>query len=246
MAAIRKTPCTVTEIWDYGEHVYRITLTPKERLPRFSAGQFLHLALDKYDPSSFWPESRVFSIASSPSRTEPLEILYSVKGSYTSRMEKELLLGKEVWVKLPYGDFIFNDLNSPRILFAGGTGISAFTSLLNSLHQSSEPAPITLIYGIRNISTFFYKKMIEALAQEKLCKKIILFVEHGSTDNFSQNGIILKYGRINLDTITSDVFVASAKSDFYLAGPPPMLKMLKDRLHKAMIPDSKIYMDKWE
>ena len=37
---------------------------PNGRAPRFRPGQFLHLALDAYDPSGFWPDSRVFSIAS--------------------------------------------------------------------------------------------------------------------------------------------------------------------------------------
>ena len=32
----------------------------------FKPGQFLHLALDAFEPGGFWPESRVFSIASAP------------------------------------------------------------------------------------------------------------------------------------------------------------------------------------
>ena len=57
----------VTEVNPYGTGVYQIRMRPESRIPCFKAGQFLHLTLDGFDPSSgFWPESRVFSIASGP------------------------------------------------------------------------------------------------------------------------------------------------------------------------------------
>ena len=46
-------------------------------VPRFTPGQFLHLALDPYDADGFWPDSRVFSIASSPDARTNLAITYA-------------------------------------------------------------------------------------------------------------------------------------------------------------------------
>jgi ferredoxin-NADP reductase len=66
VAVVRKIPCMVRDIADHGERVYTVVLEPSSAVPRFKPGQFLHLALDPYDGSGFWPESRVFSIASSP------------------------------------------------------------------------------------------------------------------------------------------------------------------------------------
>jgi len=85
MGMPQKIRCQVADIIDHGEHVYTVDLLPERPVPRFQPGQFLHLALDPYDPSGFWPESRVFSIASSPSRRERLRISYSVKGRFTPR-----------------------------------------------------------------------------------------------------------------------------------------------------------------
>ncbi len=53
----------------------------------------MHLALDRYDPGGFWPDSRVFSIASSPVERQRLTITYAVKGAFTTRMERELTPG---------------------------------------------------------------------------------------------------------------------------------------------------------
>ena len=62
----QKLNCVVEQVIDHGERVYTLALRPERPVPRFRPGQFLHLALDPYDPSGFWPESRVFSIASPP------------------------------------------------------------------------------------------------------------------------------------------------------------------------------------
>ena len=99
-------------------------------VPRFTPGQFLHLALDPYDADGFWPDSRVFSIASSPVARTNLSITYAVKGAFTTRMERELIVGAVVWVKLPYGEFVI-DQSRDAVLFAGGTGVTAFTELIS-------------------------------------------------------------------------------------------------------------------
>jgi len=119
-----KFPCLVNKIIDHRDHVYTVDLSPERQLPRFRPGHFLHLALDDYDPSSFWPESRVFSIASSSVQRDHLKITYSARGCYTTRMGNELQEGQWVWVKLPYGDFVIRDANKV-VLLAGGTGITA-------------------------------------------------------------------------------------------------------------------------
>lgn len=245
MAGVRKVQCVVDSVTDHGGQVYTVRLEPQERLPRFSAGQFLHLTLDEYDPASFWPESRVFSIASSPSRTGPLEILYSVKGRYTQRMEEELTSGKEVWVKLPYGDFVLDDSSHPRVLFAGGTGISAFSSLLSAVRDECVPVPVNLIFGIRNLSLFFYRELIETLARQNLCESISVFVEHGELPEAMGNASCYS-GRIQLDIVKDAVALSGNTKEVYLAGPPAMLVSLQDGLRGAGTSDEHIHVDAWE
>ena len=66
VAVVRKIPCLVRAIIDHGERVYTRRARAIDAGPAFKPGQFLHLAIDPYDGAGFWPESRVFSIASSP------------------------------------------------------------------------------------------------------------------------------------------------------------------------------------
>jgi len=88
----------VLSVTDHGEHVYTVDLEPSMHVPYFTPGQFLHLALDPYEPDGFWPDSRVFSIASSPDERSLLSITYAVKGAFTTRMERDLTVGSTAWV----------------------------------------------------------------------------------------------------------------------------------------------------
>jgi ferredoxin-NADP reductase len=234
----RKIRCKVSSIIDHGDHVYSVFLISEDRIPKFLPGQFLHLALDAYDPSSFWPDSRVFSIASSPSDRQNLRITYSVKGKYTSRMEKDLKEGVEVWVKLPYGDFVINQARDV-VLFAGGTGITAFTAFLNQIEEGKKES-IHLFYGARSQDLLIYKSFIE--------KKRI---EYSNLDAryYIENGIPRTE-----QTITGMLSVDSAfniidepnKKEFYLSGPPGMLQALQTDLIKRSIPYENIKIDAWE
>ena len=158
MANPVKLKATVTHLQQFGKDTYQVRFKPQSTIPKFKAGQFLHLAIDDYDPmGGFWPESRVFSIASAPGSLE-IGIVYSVKGHYTARMERELFVGREVWLKLPYGSFIIDNIvheNQDVVLVAGGTGISPFLSYLemrsnsDTLFTSSNFNKIILYYGVR-------------------------------------------------------------------------------------------------
>ena len=81
-----------------------------------------------------------------------------MKGRYTTKMEQLLKVGGELWIKMPYGEFVINGA-SDAVLLAGGTGISAFTAFLEALTPESKQK-VTLIYGARNPELFLFQEMI--------------------------------------------------------------------------------------
>ena len=171
----------VDRIIAHGEHVYTLHLRPETQVPQFRPGQFLHLALDDYDPSGFWPESRVFSIASSPKSRDHLCIVYSVRGRYTARMESELAVGRCVWVKLPYGEFTI-DPGLDAVLLAGGTGITAFTAFLEAL-TPAHGHQVYLGYGARRPELLLYRGMIEERLPTLPMLHVRYFVEDGAIED---------------------------------------------------------------
>jgi ferredoxin-NADP reductase len=246
MAVVQKLICTVEKIVNHGEHVYTLDLEPERALPRFHPGQFLHLALDDYDPSSFWPESRVFSIASSPIDRRNLRISYSVRGRFTARMERELHEGQRIWIKMPYGEFII-DGKSDIALIAGGTGITAFTAFLAGLKPEFSHT-VYLAYGARNRDLLIYRPLLEKRAKEISQLKVLYFMEDGVNNPLHPEPAAERNeysGRIALPTLWQKVR-NPFEAVFYISGPPLMLKNISQELCDAGIKPEAIRIDAWE
>ena len=234
----QKILCHVDEIVPHGEHVYSVLLEPASPLPRFRPGQFLHLALDPFRPGDFWPDSRAFSIVNSPSQVDFLRITYAVKGVYTSRMERELERGRDLWVKLPYGEFIV-DRCKDVCLLAGGTGITAFTAFLSDL-PADHPNHVHLFYGARRAELLVYRTLVAELGARCPNVRAHLFSEQVERENHR-----LVYGRLDIEHV-SKFLTCPADLTHYLAGPPAMIEALTDGLVSLGVAASRIVIDAWE
>jgi ferredoxin-NADP reductase len=242
MPAPRKIRCAITDLIDHGGHVYTVELAPESPVPVFRPGQFLHLALDPYDPSGFWPESRVFSIASRPAERNRLTVCYSVKGAFTKRMEQELRKGSEVWVKLPYGDFVV-EAKADVVLFAGGTGVTAFTAFVADLNAGRSER-IFFYYGARNPELLLFRKQLEAAVAEVPSFHLSYCVEQGNIKSGS-NRLRTRAGILSVALAAEDGLLNPATT-FYLSGPPAMLKALSASLVENGINPAQIRVDAWE
>lgn len=246
MATPQKLRCLINKITDHGDHVYTVDLAPERPLPRFKPGQFLHLTLDDYDPSGFWPDSRVFSIASSPAQRDHLKIAYSVKGLYTTRMENELQEGRWVWVKLPYGDFVIQNAKNV-VLLAGGTGITAFSAFIDGLTNEFHNN-IFLAYGARKPELLLYRDIIESKEGTNNGFHASYFVEVDDTNKRDANkeqSAKFFTGYLALEAIWSWL-EKPREATYYIAGPLAMIKVLTlDLLQKDISPEM-IKVDAWE
>lgn len=243
MSVAQKIPCLVEAIVDHGNSVYTISLKPERLLPRFRPGQFLHLALDEYDPSGFWPESRVFSIASSPKDRDRLTLSYSVRGNFTARMESELTCSRRVWIKLPYGDFTVEG-SRDVVLLAGGTGITAFTAFIGGLTPEHNHH-IYLAYGARNADLLIYRDLLERQAEKIDVLHLSYFVQEDLPERITGQETRLTSGCLSVSGLWPRLADPSAVT-YYISGPPAMLKDLsRDLINKGIRPDA-IRTDAWE
>lgn len=242
MATPRKLRCTVSEILEHGDRVYTLRLKPEGSSPRFVAGQFLHLAIDPYDPSAFWPDSRAFSIASPPDQRDAIEILYSAVGKFTSRMERELRVGSEVWAKLPYGEFLVAALPGTEVaLFAGGTGVSAFTAFLRdySAFGGEDGSRVHLFYGARNPGLLLFRRMFQQLALARPAFRASYFTE---SEAEPEQG--LEQGQLSVEGAWRALRDPLAAT-YYLSGPPAMIRALAEDLAARGVLDERIRIDAW-
>jgi len=227
VAIVKKYKAKVERILNPLLDIFTITFSSNKKFT-YSPGQFLHLAIDEYDGIGQWPESRCFSMQSNPNEAQ-LTITYSVNGNFTKRMAGELCKGREIWLKMPYGDMFQRNHDKRNCVFiAGGTGITPFLSLFTDNSFSDFTAP-RLYFGVRtnsfNIfsSTFDIAKVINPGFD-------ITVVEQ------DKNGI--------LDI--SKIFNTNPDSIYFISGPPIMIKNFKNFLLNKNVQIENILTDDWE
>ena len=226
---VKKYRSEVVTVTKAMEGVYTITFRSLDKPFRYDPGQFLHLALDAFDPSAQWPDSRCFSMQSSPDE-EFIKITYAVKGSFTSQMETVLKPGSEVILKLPYGDLFTQQHAKTKCVFiAGGTGITPFLSLFTHTSFAHYEKPL-LFAGFRNNHMNLYEA--ELLKAKEINPGFHWYPVYEDTD-----------GRLNIQDILDQCGKAST---YFISGPPAMIKSFKEYLISKGVNQNHVLTDDWE
>lgn len=208
--------------------IYTVEFKSLERPYKYDPGQFLHIAIDEdYDGIGQWPESRCFSMQSDPAE-DVIRITYAVKGNFTQEMEKVLKVGREVWLKLPFGELFTQPHNKTNTVFiAGGTGVTPYLSLFT--HESFREYVNPKIYlGYKNEDFYIYQKELAAIKNDNA--QITIFYEN-------------KDGVIDIVKIHEQ---NGNDSNYFISGPPVMIKIFKNKLIEMGVPRENVLTDDWE
>lgn len=208
--------------------IYTVEFKSLDRPYKYAPGQFLHIAIDEdYDGIGQWPESRCFSMQSDPAE-DVIRITYAVKGNFTQEMEKTLTVGREVWLKLPFGELFTQPHNKTNTVFiAGGTGVTPYLSLFT--HESFRDYVNPKIYlGYKNEDYYIYQKELANIKNDNA--KITIFYEN-------------KDGVIDIVKIHEQ---NGNDSNYFISGPPAMIKIFKNKLIELDVPKENVLTDDWE
>lgn len=208
--------------------IYTVEFKSLERPYKYAPGQFLHVAIDEeYDGIGQWPESRCFSMQSDPAE-DVIRITYAVKGNFTQEMEKSLKVGREVWLKLPFGELFTQPHNKTNTVFvAGGTGVTPFLSLFtnDSFREYLNPK---IYLGYKNEDYYIYQNEFAAIKNDNA--PITIFFEN-------------KDGIIDIAKIQE---LNGNDSSYFISGPPAMIKIFKEKLIELGVPKENVLTDDWE
>jgi ferredoxin-NADP reductase len=237
-----KLPALVSEVIEHQPDLRSYILTPEKPVPRFRPGQFLHLAIDPYDPARHWPESRAFSIASSPMDRTKLKITVSRKGGFTTRMFDQLSPQARVWIKLPYGSFTPNISEGHEIIMlAGGTGVTPFVSFIEwAAHENITTHTIQLHYAVRSPELLIYRDQLQA-CKNKLASLSLTFYAEELNDYQATD---LKAGRISIPVLWN-ALKAPNSTHVYLSGPQEMINVFRQQFLGLGASNNNIFIDEW-
>jgi ferredoxin-NADP reductase len=224
----RKYLSSVVTVENPLEGIYTVEFALERGKFRYKSGQFLHLAVDEgYDGVGQWPDSRCFSMQSSPEEGT-IRITYAVKGQFTTAMCNSLKPGARVWLKLPYGD-LFTQAHSKvnTVFLAGGTGVTPFLSLFG--HSDFELYEDPRIYlGFKSRAFNIYESELKNIKNQSTLIGYYYGDEEGDIDInsvFAENG---------------------SQRDYFISGPPMMITSFKEKLMLHGVNPENIKTDDWE
>lgn len=226
---IKKYRSIVKQIDNPVEGVYTLTMESNSGRFRYDAGHFLHLAIDEYDPSLAWPESRCFSVQTSPEDSY-LKLTYAVKGEFTNRMANTLKEGTEIWLKMPYGELFEQEHTKENTVFiSGGTGITPYLSLFTDSSFINYSQPV-LYAGFRDKSLNLYKDELQRA--KEINPSLTVHEVYQDEQGILDIATILKKTTHN--------------TSFFISGPPIMIKSFKNYLIENGVSESQVKTDDWE
>lgn len=200
----------------------------------FRPGQYVAIGLrDQLRPTVM----RCFSIASSPSNQQVVQLSMRIKGHFTSALER-LKPDSRVALRGPFGGFVFNESIHPDIVFfAGGIGIAPFMSMVRYATELSLTNRIHLVYSCRDQKDIAFFDEIQHLNNLNPHLNITYVIGDGKTDRLKNANVIV--GQVDPTTL-AQLKLEYSKQVFFVCGPPPYMNALFTLLKTHGVPEEKI------
>lgn len=205
------------------DHIISFYFRPVTPL-RYTAGQFIELALDHPQPNErgikHW-----FTLSSSPS--EPLLAIttkFPAQGPTSTFKQtlRNLKPGHEVIMSDPMGDFVLpKDETIPLVFIAGGIGVTPMRSMVKWLHDNHERRNLHLLYGANTLDEVAFRDLFAAYGLP-----VTLILNQPPADWPGETGQLTAAKILELAPDAD-------KKLYFISGPEPMVEALVAGLAQA-------------
>ncbi len=227
----KQMEATVAEKRPYGEEVMWFRLSLSQPMP-FLPGQYVSLR--------FPGEKRyhAFSIASSPSREEEIELVIKRSHDFTTRL-LDSPPGTRLECMGPLGHFL-QDLEEDVVMIAGGVGVTPFLGLLRWARDTrADDRQYWLFYSCREREQLVLEEELRALHAEDERLHVVLTLTREEPEGWDE-----ERGRIDKELLLRHLGSFERKS-FYTCGPTRMVAAIMQMLHDAGVPPARIRHESW-
>jgi CDP-4-dehydro-6-deoxyglucose reductase/ferredoxin-NAD(P)+ reductase (naphthalene dioxygenase ferredoxin-specific) len=184
----------------------------------FSAGQHARL---KFGPGIV---ERNYSMANRPGE-DVLEfhVRQVPRGQASGYVFTSLHVGDEVMVSGPLGNaYLRENHRGPILAVAGGSGMAPIKSIVETALRSDPGRQILLYFGVRDERDVYLESRLRELAQRHPGLSLNIVLSQPGRDSARRAGLVTE--AVLADVASFDGFKA------YVAGPPPMVEALQERL----------------
>jgi ferredoxin-NADP reductase len=125
------------------------------------AGQHLDVRLTSDDG---YVAERSYSLASAPGEPVAITVERLPDGEVSPYLTDDLLTGDQIEVRGPIGGYFvwpWQDVGSPLLLVAGGSGVVPFRSIVRHRADIGSTAPTRLLYSARSLEDVIYRAELD-------------------------------------------------------------------------------------
>lgn len=201
----------------------------------FEAGQYLEWTLGLDHPDNRG-NRRYFTLASAPTEEDVrLGVKFYPAASAFKRALSEMEPGDTIYASQLSGDFTLPAKPDAKLAFlAGGIGITPFRSMLQHLLDQGEKRPIVVLYATETHDDIAYRDVLDA-ARRKLGIRTVHAVERGAKRG--------EYPGLIDERLVREAIPDFRERIFYISGPQPMVKSLRQMLRGLGLHRSRIKVD---
>lgn len=199
------------------------------------------------------PVSRTYSIATAASKSQPQELVFTVRfapppmgspwlpGAGSSYM-CGLQNGDRVGFRGPAGDFRLIDSDREKILIGGGAGMAPLKSMvLHLLENRGWQGKLRFWYGARNQQEILYRNEFDSLVEKHANFEWEVALSDAADDR-GWGGYLGLIHEVVFDQVLKN-HSSLDDCEFYLCGPPPMLAATRQLLRDLGVPDRNVRFD---
>jgi ferredoxin-NADP reductase len=202
----------------------------------FKAGQSVDMTLLNPPETDAEGNKRAFSIASAP-QEDTLMIATRMRDTAFKRTLRNMSLGTSVKIEGPFGNLtLHNNASKAAVLLAGGIGITPFRSIVVRAAREKLPHLIFLFFSNHRPEDAPFLKELQELESQDPCYKLIATMTGMGKSEQPWHG---ETGFINTEMLSKHLNQAPSPI-YYIAGPPEMVKGLRDVLHQRGVDDDDI------
>lgn len=230
------------------------------KLPVFKPGQYIsvNVFIEELD-GGVW-QARQYSLSDAPGKKylrisvkkeagveigEPKSMTHP---GYISNMLHDCKNeGDVVRVSHPFGDFFFEEKDvekdAPVVLISAGVGLTALTSIFNSLVDNKTSRPVTWIQGARSSSTRAFKKHVDQIAADNANIKTVWFASSPKEGEVQGEDYTI-HGRVDLNKVGKDLlFTENDKTQYLVCGPTQFMLDVEAALKSYGVPSGRVNME---
>lgn len=235
---VRMLPARVQEKTRLAHNVVRLRLKlPNAQRLQFLAGQYVDALLAG-------GKRRAFSIASSPSHEDEIElhIRHVEGGDFTGYVFDELKEMDILRFEGPLGTFFIrnDETERPLIMLGGGTGFAPLKAMIEHLIEEGDRREIHLYWGARTAEELYLDELPAAWAKEHEH----IHYHRAISDAAPDEDVDAFRGMVHEAVLEDHTDLSSF--DVYMSGPPAMIEAGKRHFKEHGLPEERLFYDSFE